>query len=97
MDWDLLDQMKAVQEGEGTLLDNSIVFFSSEIADGNSHKHVDLQVLVAGRAGGQLNPGRHIQYQSEPIANLFVSFMNMMGVSGNTFGADGNGPLADLG
>ena len=93
----LLDQMKAVEETNGSLLDNSIVFFSSEIADGNSHKHVDLPVLVAGRAGGQLNPGRHIQYQSEPIANLFVSFMNMMGVSGNTFGADGTGPLSGLG
>jgi hypothetical protein len=89
--------MKAVEESNGSLLDNSIVFFSSEIADGNSHKHVNLPVLVAGRAGGQLNPGRHIQYQNQPIANLFVSFMNMMGVPGNTFGADGTGPLADLG
>jgi hypothetical protein len=92
----LLDQLKAVEEGDGTLLDNSIVYFSSEIEDGNSHRHKNLPVLVAGRGGGQINPGRHIQYDGDPIANLYVSFMNMMGVEGSTFGADGTGPLGQL-
>ena len=92
----LLDQMKTVQEGEGTLLDNSIVFFSSEIEDGNAHRHTNLPVLVAGRGAGQINPGRHVQYDGDPIANLYVSFMNMMGVEGSSFGADGTGPLHSL-
>ena len=92
----LLDQMKAVEENNGTLLDNSAVFFSSEIEDGNAHRHRNLPVLVAGRAGGQINPGRHIEYGEVPIANLYVSFMNMLGVSGNTFGADGVAALSQL-
>jgi len=93
----LLAEMKKVQEVNGNLLDNSMVFFSSECADGNSHRHKDLPVLVAGRGNGALTPGRHLHYGGDqPIADLFVSFMNAMGVPDTTFGQDGTGPLANL-
>ncbi|MCY1046770.1 DUF1552 domain-containing protein [Corallococcus sp. bb12-1] len=92
----LLQRMKGVQEGEGTLLDHSAVYFSSEVADGNMHEHKNLPILLAGRAGGALSPGRHVQYGDVPLANLYISLLNMFGVPVSTFG-DGTGPLTGLG
>ncbi len=93
----VLEKMKAVKEPGGTMLDNSIVLFSSEIADGDNHIHTDLPVLLAGRAGGRLRTGRHIRYASgTPIANLFISILNALGVDATTFGDDGAAPLPDL-
>jgi hypothetical protein len=94
---DLLSKMKAVQEPDGTLLDNSAVFFSSEIEDGNSHSHRRLPVLLAGKGGGMFRPGRHVRYQGEPpIANLFIAMLQSVGVQVPTFGDDGNEPLSNL-
>lgn len=94
----LLGKMKAVEEAEGeTLLDNSLVFFSSEIEDGNSHAHTNLPVIVAGGAGGAVQPGRHIRYDDQPpMANLFLTMLNALGVEETTFGDDSTG-LLDLG
>jgi hypothetical protein len=90
----LLDGLRAVQEGEGTLLDNTVVYFSSEIADGDAHQHHDLPVLLAGRGGGALNPGRHIALPDrEPLANLYLTLLQMLGVEEATFGADGTTAL----
>jgi hypothetical protein len=89
----LVAKMAAVDEGEGTLLDHSLVFFSSEVADGNSHQHTDLPVLLAGSGHGAHSAGRHIQLpQSRPMADLFLSMMASMGVSEASF-ANGTGPL----
>ena len=88
--------MKAVQEGEGSLLDNSIVYFSSEVEDGNAHRHKNLPVLVAGRGGGQITPGRHIQYDKPtPLANLHLSLLNKVGVPMESF-ADSTGTVDEL-
>ncbi|MBT6436007.1 MAG: DUF1552 domain-containing protein [Deltaproteobacteria bacterium] len=93
----LLDGLAAVPEGEGTLLDQSLVFFSSEIADGNSHQHTNLPIILAGSGGGASAPGRHIQYSEEaPVANLFISMLAAVGVEASTFGMDGTGPLTAL-
>lgn len=93
----LLSKLKAAQDVEGSVLDNTLVFFSSEISDGNAHSHNNLPVLLAGRGGGAVSPGRHIAYpQSTPIANLFVSMLQSVGVSTSSFGDDGNGPLSGL-
>jgi hypothetical protein len=91
----MLRKMKAIQEPDGTLLDNSLVFFSSEISDGNAHNHDDLPVLLAGKAGGMLTSGRHITYANggAPIANLFISMLSTVGVQVPSFGADSTGPL----
>ena len=76
----LLQEMKNFTEEDGTtLLDNSMVFFSSEIEDGNSHRHENLPVLLAGGASGQLDTGRHIRRQDEPIANLFTAMLDLAG------------------
>jgi hypothetical protein len=93
----LLTKMDAIQEPTGSLLDNSLVLFSSECADGNSHHHFNLPVLLAGSGGGVIQPGRHIVFpENTPIANLFVSILQGFGVSDATFGMDGVGPLLGL-
>ncbi len=95
---DLLLRMDAVDEGNGcTLLDNSLVYFSSEIEDGNSHSHFNLPVLLAGSGGGTVTPGRHVRYTGdEPMANLFISMLQSFGVEVENFGDDGTRPLGNL-
>jgi hypothetical protein len=93
----LLQRMKAVREGETTLLDNALVYFGSEVSDGNSHGHSDMPVLLAGRGGGTVTPGRHVRYSgSPPMANLFISMLRTVGVELSGFGDDGTGPLPHL-
>jgi len=93
----LLTEMKKVEEVDGNLLDHSMVFFSSECEDGNAHRHKNLPVIVAGRGNGALSPGRHIHYDgAQPIADLYISMMNAMGVPETTFGQDGTAPLTGL-
>ena len=54
-------KLRSIREGEGTLLDNSMVLYGSGIKDGNAHSHHDLPILLAGRAGGSIRPGRHLK------------------------------------
>ncbi|QSQ22035.1 DUF1552 domain-containing protein [Pyxidicoccus parkwayensis] len=94
----LLQRLKGTKDVDGkTLLDNSMVYFSSEIADGNSHEHKNLPVLIGGSGGGALTPGRHVRYNAAPLANLYISLMQAMGVPGiSSFGDNGTGPLSGL-
>lgn len=91
-----LQAMKDSPEGEGSLLDNSVVFFGSEIADGNAHAHRNMPILLAGKLGGALNPGRHVQYDGEPLASLFLTLMDGLGMDVATYGDEGTGPLGGL-
>ena len=92
-----LDRLAQTQDGSGSLLDQSMVLFSSEIADGNSHGHFDLPVLLAGRGGGTLQPGRHIEFGNDmPIANLYLAIMQNMGMDIQAFGDDGDAALTGL-
>lgn len=93
----LIERMKSVQEPGGTLLDNSVVYFGSEISEPNDHAYDNLPVVLAGRAGGQIAPGRHIRYAEEKsTGNLFVSMLATVGVDVPSFGS-GTGPLEGLG
>jgi hypothetical protein len=93
----LLKKLDGIQEGAGTVLDNTAVFFSSEIADGNGHNHTNMPVLLAGGLAGAFTPGRHIKYDGGPaMANLFISIMNGFGMGSMTFGDNGTGPLPQL-
>jgi hypothetical protein len=92
----LLDKMKSIKDGEGTLLDNSMIVYGSALADGNSHQHNNLPTVLAGRGGGRLTPGRHIRYADEtPITNLYMSMLDKMGVPVDQLG-DSNGRLEGL-
>ncbi|MBA4146820.1 MAG: DUF1552 domain-containing protein [Verrucomicrobia bacterium] len=92
-----LDKLKSVKEGEGTLLDNSMIVYGSGIGDGNRHNHDDLPILLAGRGGGAITPGRHIKMEKEtPLTNLYLSMLDIMGASAERIG-DSTGPLKGLG
>jgi hypothetical protein len=94
---DLLQKMKAIAEPDGTLLDNTLVLFSSEIEDGDAHRHTNLPVLVAGKGQGAFKPGRHVRLGEEkPIANLFVSMLDAVGVGVQAFGDNGTAPLSEV-
>lgn len=87
----LLERMNGIVEPDGTtLLDSAMVYFSSEIEDGNSHSHSNLPVLLAGRGGGVIEPGRHI-IQDVPLANLFLAMLQGLGVPATSFGDNSNG------
>ena len=91
----LLERMAGVMGPDGsTLLDSSMVYFSSEIEDGNAHRHFNLPVLVAGRGGGVIESGRHIVHDGVPMSNLFLGMLQGLGVPVSEFGDDSNGALA---
>jgi len=98
----LLQRMNEVPEGTGTLLQHSQVFFSSEIEDGDAHRHRNLPVILAGECHGAFNTGRHIDYEPNKstngpsIANLFLNMMAAMGVNQGSF-ANSTGTLGQLG
>lgn len=92
----ILGRLKSVKEGDGTLLDNTILVYGSSISDGNRHNHDDLPTAVFGRGGGAIQPGRHIRYPQEtPMSNLFLSLLHAIGVPAPRFG-DSTGPLRYL-
>ncbi|WP_373044795.1 DUF1552 domain-containing protein [Vulgatibacter sp.] len=92
----LVGKLKAIQEGEGSVLDNSLVLFSSELSDGNNHHHINKPVVLAGRGGGEVRPGRHIYYRGAggefPVADLYMTMLANVGVHVESFGRghDGN-------
>jgi hypothetical protein len=89
--------MRDTREGGGSLLDHSMVLYGSGIADGDRHNHDNLPILLAGRGGGTLKPGRHIRYPfNTPMTNLYVGMLRRMGTPVDKF-ADSNGELKDLG
>lgn len=92
----LLRQLKTVREGEGSLLDHSMILYGSGISDGNRHNNENLPVLLAGRGGGTITPGRHLRYTPEtPMNNLFLSMLDRVGASTDWLG-DSTGRLPDL-
>ena len=83
----LVMKMKEIKEGEGTLLDNMMFTLGSGISDGSLHIYTDLPTLIAGRAGGALEPGSHIKSpKGTPIANLWLSMINAMGLKMENLG-----------
>jgi hypothetical protein len=93
---EFLVKLKATKEGDGNLLDQSMIVYGSGISDGNVHTHDQLPTILAGRGGGFISPGRHILYQREtPVCNLFATMVENMGVRGEHLG-DSTGRLAGL-
>jgi hypothetical protein len=91
-----IEKMKATKEGDGSLLDNSMIVYGAGLSDGNRHLHEDLPTLVAGRGGSYFKPGQRIVYRKEtPMCNLFLTMMDRMGVPTEHFG-DSTGALDGL-
>ncbi len=92
----LLEKLKGVKEGDGTLLDNSMIVYGGGISDGNRHNHDDLPVLLAGKGGGTIKAGRHVTYaRQQPMTNLFLSMLDRMGAPTEALG-DSTGTLTGL-
>ena len=83
----LLERMHATPDGEGTLLDNSMIMYGSSISDGNLHTHHDLPIVVAGGGAGQVKGNRHVVFPKEtPLNNLLLTMLEKAGVSAEKFG-----------
>lgn len=89
----LVAKMATVKEGEGTLLDNSMFLLGSGISDGSLHVYTDLPTIIAGRGGGAIAANHHLKSpQGTPIANLWLSMIQVMGVQASKIG-DSTGAL----
>jgi uncharacterized protein DUF1552 len=88
-----LERLAATPDGDGTLLDHTLVVYGSGISDGNIHFHLDLPTLVVGGGAGLLKGGRHLRYGNDtPLANLHVAVLDKLGVPVERFG-DATGQL----
>src|SRR5262245_46996197 len=77
----LLSKLNGIQEGERTLLDNSMIMCGSSLSDGNKHDPNNLPILLGGRGGGRIRTGQHIASpKNTPLCNLYVSVLDCMGV-----------------
>ncbi len=93
----LLGRLRSIREGDGTLLDHSMIVYGSGISDGNAHNHENLPILLAGRGNGRIEPGRHLVYPKEtPLTNLHVALLDRIGAPVESFG-DSTGRLGSLG
>jgi hypothetical protein len=89
-------RLKATPDGDGTLLDHTMLVYGSGLSDGNRHDHADLPVLLAGGGAGTLRTGRHVAYASEtPMSNLHLALLDRLGVDTQQLG-DSNGELKHL-
>jgi hypothetical protein len=92
----LVEKFGATPDGDGTLLDHSMVTYGSGLSDGNAHNHANLPLVLAGKGCGTVRPGRYLRHPNEtPMANLFIAMLDRMGVPVETMG-DGNGQLGYL-
>ena len=86
-------KLKAAKDGDGTLLDRSMIVYGCGIADSNRHTHEKLPVVVVGGANGTINTGQHVVLPKDtPVANLFLATMSRHGVKHDGFG-DSTGML----
>ncbi len=93
----LLERLRGLKEGDGNVLENSMILFGAGMRDGNAHNPHNLPLVLAGRGGGSIAPGRHLVYERDtPMAGLHVGLMRRMGVPVDRF-ADSRGELPGLG
>jgi len=91
------DKLNSIQEGEGTLLDNSLTLFGSNMGNSNQHLHYDVPMILLGGAGGKLKGNQHLAYKSKtvPTSNMLLSILDMYGIEMDSFG-DSTGRLPGL-
>ena len=82
-----LDKLQNIPDGDGSLLDHTILLYGTGISDGNLHFHLDLPMVVAGGAAGHLKGGRHLQYHDDtPLTNLYMAVLDKLGIPVDNFG-----------
>jgi hypothetical protein len=88
-----LQQLQSTQDGDGSLLDHSLIVYGGGMGNGNLHRHTDLPCLLAGKLGGQFKTGQHLAYpENTPMANLLVTILDKAGVRIDKIG-DSTGPM----
>src|SRR5262245_11255895 len=91
-----LDRLKGTPDGDGTLLDHTLLLYGSNMSNSNAHDHFPLPNVVVGGAAGVMKGGRHLRYPDHtPMANLLVSMLSKVGVREEKLG-DSTGLLTDL-
>jgi len=89
-----LQRLQSTPDGDGSLLDHSLILYGGGISDGDQHSHIDLPLVLAGGGGGQLQGGRHVRYPTDtPMANLLVSMLDKAGVAPAEQFGDSTGQL----
>jgi Protein of unknown function (DUF1552) len=90
-----LKKLKETQDGDGTLLDHSVILYGSNMSNSNLHNHFPLPNVLVGGAAGNLKGGRHLRYADHtPMANLLLTMLEKTGVPQESLG-DSTGRLAD--
>jgi hypothetical protein len=94
----LCKKLDSVPEGDGTVLDNTVILWCTDIANGSTHARRDMPYVLVGGAGGALKTGRHLKYEGALHNDLLTAIANAMGVPTKRFGNPEycNGPLAGL-
>jgi len=88
-----LEKLRDAPDGDGSLLDHSLIMYGGGMGDGNLHRHTDLPCVLAGKLGGKLTTGKHFSYpENTPMANLLVTILDKAGVHVERIG-DSMGPL----
>lgn len=83
----LLGRLRSVQEGDKTLLDNSMIMMGSSLSDGNRHDPNNLPIMLGGKAGGRIRAGQHIAAsRNTPLCNLYLAMLDCMGLEAPRFG-----------
>ncbi len=91
-----LERLKATPDGDGTLLDHSMILYGSSLSDANAHTHHDLPICLAGGGAGQIKGGRHLRFPKDtPLNNLLLNMLDRAGVPVDQFG-DSTGKLPYL-
>jgi hypothetical protein len=92
----LLERLKNTPDGDGSLLDHSLVLYGGAMSNSNVHNHAPLPILVAGGAAGRMKGGRHLKYPEDtPMANLLMTILDKAGIPQESVG-DSTGFLSEV-
>jgi hypothetical protein len=92
-----LERLESMTDIDGSsVLDNAMIFYGGAISDANRHNHDNLPVILAGGGGGSLTPNRYVELSSQPMANLFLSLADRMGVQDLERFGDSTGFIEDI-
>jgi len=92
----MLERLKNIQDGDGTLLDHSLILYGGAMSNSNIHNHAPLPVLVTGGATGRMKGGRHLKYpENTPMSNLLMTILEKAGIPQESVG-DSTGLLSEV-
>ena len=91
---EFVEKLQATPDGDGSLLDHSLILYGSGMGDGNLHRHDNLPILMLGRLGGKIRTGQHIVYpEHTPMTNLLLTLLDAVGAPIDSLG-DSTGLLS---